>query len=236
MSFYSRFYKTFEPFVSWLYRIDAHGTENIPSGGALLASNHTSFSDVLVISAASKRQVRYMAKKELFGTPIAPLIKALGAYPVDRGGADVKSIKNTLSLIESGELVGIFPQGHRHGGEDPRQTEIKAGVGFIAYHTKAQIVPVFIENSRMKTGVFRKNHVTFGTPVTFEELGFSKGGRDEYMRASRIIFGHICAIKYGSDLPDELKPLSPALRLSADGGLTCDRVIGDRLSMGEKTE
>lgn len=62
MSFYTWFYKTFEPFVSWLYRIDAHGVENIPDGGAILASNHTSFSDVLVISAASKRQVRYMAK------------------------------------------------------------------------------------------------------------------------------------------------------------------------------
>ena len=81
MSFYTWFYKTFEPFVSWLYRIDAHGVENIPDGGAILASNHTSFSDVLVISAASKRQVRYMAKKELFKTPLAPLIKALGAFP-----------------------------------------------------------------------------------------------------------------------------------------------------------
>ena len=42
MSFYTWFYKTFEPFVSWLYRIDAHGVENIPDGGAILASNHTS--------------------------------------------------------------------------------------------------------------------------------------------------------------------------------------------------
>lgn len=208
MSFYTWFYKTFEPFVSWLYKIDAHGVENIPDGGAILASNHTSFSDVLVISAASKRQVRYMAKKELFKTPLAPLIKALGAFPVDRGGADVKSIKYTISLIESGELVGIFPQGHRHGGEDPRKTEIKAGVGFIAYHTKAKIVPVFIENDRMKTGIFRKNHVTFGTPISFDELGFTKGGREEYMNASRIIFSHICAIKYGADELTKEKPLA----------------------------
>lgn len=199
MSFYTWFYKTFEPFVSWAYRIEAKGSENIPEGGAILASNHTSFSDVLVISAAAKRQVRYMAKKELFKTPLCPLIKALGAYPVDRGGADVKSIKTTISLIEDGELVGIFPQGHRHGGEDPRETEIKAGVGFIAYHTKASIVPVFLENDKMKTRMFKKNTVTFGKPITFDELGFTKGGRDEYMNASKTIFRHICAIKYGED-------------------------------------
>ena len=197
MSFYSWFYRTFQPLVSRIYRIEAHGVENIPEGGAILASNHTAFSDVLVISAAARRQVRYMAKKELFSTPIGPLIKALGAFPVDRGGMDVGSIKRTIVLIESGDLVGIFPQGHRHGGEDPRETEIKAGVGFIAYHTKASVVPVFLDNDRMKTGVFRKNRVTFGEPIPFESLGFTKGGRTEYMNASRIIFDKVCELKYG---------------------------------------
>lgn len=201
MSFYEWFYKTFEPFVSWLYRIEAVGKENIPEGGAILASNHTSFSDVLVISAAAGRQVRYMAKKELFKTPLCPLIKALGAYPVDRGGADVGSIKQTISLIESGELVGIFPQGHRYGGEDPRKTEIKAGVGMIAYHSKAKILPVFVDNKRMKTGAFRKNRVIFGKCIDFSELELTHGGKTEYMRASRMIFDRICGMKYG-ELPE----------------------------------
>ena len=59
MSFYERFYQIFAPWVRRVYRIEAHGTENIPEGGAILASNHTAFSDVLVISAASRRQVQY---------------------------------------------------------------------------------------------------------------------------------------------------------------------------------
>lgn len=203
MTFYQWIYKTFKPAVSAVYRIEAHGVENIPASGAILASNHTAFSDVLVISAASTRQVRYMAKQELFKIPLlAPLIKALGAYPVNRGGADVGSIKRTFELIESGELIGIFPQGHRYGGQDPRKTEVKAGVGMIAYHTKAMVVPVFLDSKRGKTGMFRKNIVTFGTPITFEELAFTKGGMTEYSRASQRIFDHICAIKYGkSELP-----------------------------------
>lgn len=204
MSFYQKFYNTFHSLVEWLYRIEAVGQENIPTDGAILASNHTSFSDVLVISAASTRQVRYMAKQELFKIPLlSQLITALGAYPVNRGGADVSSLKKTISLIEEGELIGIFPQGHRHGGEDPRTTEIKSGVGMIAYHTKAKVVPVFVDNNRMKTGAFRKNTVTFGKPVTFEELEFKSGGRVEYMNASRIIFDRICEIKYGKALPAE---------------------------------
>lgn len=198
MTFYQWIYKTFKPGVSALYRIEAHGVENIPQSGAVLASNHTAFSDVLVISAASTRQVRYMAKKELFKIPIlSPLIRALGAYPVNRGGVDVGSIKRTFELIEQGELIGIFPQGHRYGGQDPRETEVKAGVGMIAYHTRATVVPVFLDSKRGKTRILQKNIVTFGVPVTFEELSFNKGGMTEYTNASKIIFRHICALKYG---------------------------------------
>ena len=196
MSFYETIYKVFSPFVRGLYRIETVGAENIPPSGAILASNHTAFSDVLVISAAAKRQVRYMAKKELFATPLAPLIKALGAYPVDRGGSDVGSIRRTISLVENGELVGIFPQGHRYGRVDPRTTEIKPGVGMIAYHTKAPVVPVFISNKRMKTGILHRNTVTFGEPLSFDELGFSSGGRLEYSSAAKIIFDRVCSLYY----------------------------------------
>ena len=201
MTFYEKMYKTFQPAVAWIYRVESVNPENVPDCGVILACNHTSFADVLVLSAALKRQVRYMAKKELFKIPLlAPLIKSLGAYPVDRGGADVGSIKRTIAMVEEGELIGIFPQGHRYGGEDPRFTEVKSGVGMIAYHTKAPVVPVFIDNAKMKTSMFRKNTVRFGKPICFEELGYNSGGRVEYMHASKIIFDHVCAIKYGDAL------------------------------------
>ena len=211
MTFYQWIYNTLGPAVSALYRIEAHGVENIPADGAIVASNHTSFADVLVISAAAKRQVRYMAKKELFKIPLlAPLIKALGAYPVNRGGPDVSSIKRTIELIEGGELIGIFPQGHRYGGQDPRTTEIKAGIGMITYRTKAPVVPVFLDGKSGKTRMFRKNVITFGEPIRFEELEFVKGGMTEYTRASQIIFNRICEIKYGkSELPAGDRPSLP---------------------------
>lgn len=197
-SFYKFMYRVFQPTVAWVYRVHPVGWENVPEGGVILAANHTAFSDVLVLSAASKRQLRYMAKKELFKIPLlAPLIKALGAYPVDRGGADVGSLKKTIAMLEEGEMIGIFPQGHRYGGQDPRTTEIKHGIGMIAYHAKVPVVPVFIDNARMRTGIFRKNTVRFGTPIPFDEMGFVSGGKVEYMNASRIIFSRVCEIKYG---------------------------------------
>jgi len=65
----------------------------------------------------------------------------------------------------------------------------------------------------MHTSMFRKNHVTFGKPIPFEDLAFVSGGRTEYMNASRIIFDRICAIKYG---PCEL----PSPELSGKSGGT----------------
>ena len=200
MGFYQTMYAIFARPVRWLYRVKVEGIENVPEGGCILACNHTAFSDVLVVSAAAKRQVRYMAKKELFKIPLlGSLISALGAYPVNRGGADVGSIKRTIGLLEEGELIGIFPQGTRHGKEDPRTTEVKGGIGMIAYHTHAAVLPAFIDNKRGKTGILRRNTVIFGKLIPYEELGFTDGGAKEYQAVSEEIFRQVCVIKYGPD-------------------------------------
>ena len=200
MSFYDRFYKLFSSFVRWLYRIEAVGAENLPAEGAILAANHTFFADPIVISvAAGGRQVRYMAKKELFHTPIAPLIKALGAYPVDRGGSDVSSIRQTIALIRGGELVGIFPQGHRYPGVDPRGTPIKPGVGMITYHTRAAVVPVCIRTEKRKTRLFRRNTVVFGTPIPYGDFDWEGSASTAYRNAAEKVFGRVCDLLEGDE-------------------------------------
>jgi len=211
MGFYQTMYSIFARPILWLYRVKVEGIENVPAEGCILACNHTAFSDVLVVSAAAKRQVRYMAKKELFKIPLlGRLISALGAYPVNRGGADVGSIKRTIGLLEGGELIGIFPQGTRRGYEDPRTTEVKGGIGMIAYHTHSAVLPAFIDNKRGKTGILRRNTVIFGKMIPYEELGFTDGGAKEYQAVSEEIFRRVCAIKYGEDTllaPPERKRL-----------------------------
>ncbi len=196
--FYKAIYKLFAAPVRAIWRIRTVGEENIPEGGCIVVANHTAFSDVIVLEAAQKRQIRFMAKKELFKIPLlASLIKALGAYPVDRGGADIKSLKKTFKMVEDGDLVGIFPQGTRHPKVDPRLTEVKGGIGMIAYHAKADILPVYIDNAKGKTHSFSRNTVTFGKVIPFSELGFEKAGRAEYQRAAEYIFSKVCELKFG---------------------------------------
>lgn len=196
---YGKLYKFVAPILRWLYRVEVIGGENIPEGGVILAANHTAFSDVFLVSvAANGRQVRYMAKKELFYTPLAPVIKAIGAFPVDRKNSDVASIKKMIALVSAGEAAGIFPQGTRRGGLDPRTTEIRPGIGMVAYHAKVPVVPILLESKRMRTRILCRNRVIIGKPIEVGELGFESGGSAEYARAARYIFDRICDLKYGA--------------------------------------
>lgn len=196
MSFYGAIYKLLAAPLRGMFRVRASHPERLPEDrGCLLCANHTSMADVVVISTALRRQVRYMAKKELFRVPlIGPLLKALGAYPVDRGGADATSIRKTLRFIEEGQLVGMFPQGTRRPKVDPATTPIKAGAGMIAYHAKCDVIPVFIRAKNNQVRFFRKSELLVGEPIHYEELGFSEGGMKEYTAATQVIFDRICAL------------------------------------------
>lgn len=107
-------------------------------------------------------------------------------------------MNEVISSLEKGEAVGIFPQGTRIPGKDPAETKIKSGIGLIAYHAKATVLPVFIGAKEMKIRPFRKTEVRFGKPIAFDELGFENGGIDEYRHASEIIFEKICEL--GKDI------------------------------------
>jgi len=182
--------------VRALFRIRVVNREKLPEeGGCIICANHTSMLDVLILSAALDRQIRYMAKKELFKIPLLKgLITVLGAYPVDRGGADVGSIRRTISMIEAGEMIGIFPQGTRHPAVDPASTPVKHGVGMIAYHAKATVVPAYIRAKGNRVRFFSRTELVLGDPIPYEALGFTDGGKAEYKAATEKIFTDICAL------------------------------------------
>ena len=192
--FYDNIYKTLAKPVRRFYRATTYDGEKMPMEGVcLVCSNHTGLHDVIVLAACMKRQPRYMAKRELFKIPLLKqLITALGAFPVDRGGADVAAIKTAISMIKSGEAVTVFPQGTRHKGVDPRTTKPKSGVGMIAYRTGVPVVPVYIRTKKNHTLPFRRTEIICGDPIMPEELGFVSGGSEEYARAAQYIFDRIC--------------------------------------------
>lgn len=195
--FYRRAWLVLAGFFRFVMRIHPNGAENIPAeGGHVLCMNHVGAVDVISVAAVCPRQLRFLAKKELFRVPLLGwLIRRLGACPLDRGGSDVAAIKKTVSLAASGELVGIFPQGHRYPGVNPADTPIKNGAGMIAFRSGCDVVPVCIRMKKQKYALFRRVEVIFGQPIAHAALfPNGEGNAEAYAAASRRIFDEICRL------------------------------------------
>lgn len=100
--------------IRTLYRIDVRGAENVPPrGGLVVVANHLSAVDPFVIGAVVPRQLRFMAKAELWRTrPLAWAMDELGGFPVGRGRGDVEAVATGVRLLEEGWAVGLFPAGY----------------------------------------------------------------------------------------------------------------------------
>lgn len=190
MSFYSVCYKISAKFFRFLYQVHVTGSENEPeTGAAIVACNHIANADVIVLASAFKRQVRYLAKKELFKVPlVGSIVRALGAFPIDRSGGDVGAVKKTISLLKEGNLVGIYPQGHRYPGVDPRTTPIKNGVALVSAHADCPIIPAFIRTKGNRIVIFKRIDVFLGEPITREEL---LAAGDDYKSQAEYVFKKI---------------------------------------------
>lgn len=195
MSFYSGLRKCLGGFFKkCFYHCTISGEENIPSeGGVLICCNHISMHDVIVLGAASNRQIRFMAKKELFKIPLlSQFFKAMGAFPVDRKKGDVAAIKHTINMINQGEIVGIFPQGTRHNGVHPKGTPIKNGAGLIVSRSKCTVVPASIKTKGYKiTPFFKKVELKFGAPIPYSTFENLEEDKDKYQKISQMIFDEI---------------------------------------------
>ena len=181
------------PIIRFFQRIKPVGLENIDTDkGYIVCSNHIAAKDVIMIGAAYPKQIRFVAKKELFSIPLlGALIKKLGAIKLDRGGSDVAAIKHSVNLAKAGYNIAIFPQGHRYPAVDPSKTPTKSGAGLIAYKSEADILPVFIKTKNNKYRIFRKIEIIFGKPIKNAELGFNAGGAAEYEAATDKIFSEV---------------------------------------------
>jgi cytidylate kinase len=192
-SFYMKAHKVLAPLIRFFSGIKVHGKENIPKeGGYMLCSNHIAVRDVLLIGATCPRQIKFVAKKELFAIPILrSIMKAFGAVKLDRGGTDVGALRKSVELIEQGDIVSIFPQGHRYPAIDPSTTPIKNGAGMVSYRSGCDVIPVFIKTKGNKYGIFKRTEIFYGKPIKNSALGFKNGGSDEYKIATDIIFDAI---------------------------------------------
>jgi 1-acyl-sn-glycerol-3-phosphate acyltransferase len=161
------------PVVKGLYRLRARGVENLPDGGFVLAANHTSNFDPwpLAIPILPGRQLRFMAKSELFNPLLAPILHAGGAFRVRRGEGDVDAMRTAVELVRSGEIVVMFPQGtrQRKGLRKKHEPRPHSGAARIALGAGAPLVPAAIAGTDRlsRLGPLR---VAYGPPLDLSDL------------------------------------------------------------------
>ena len=185
--------------VRFLCHLKVRGAENEPTleqGTYLVIANHRTWADPIYLCCALKhQQPHFMAKKELFKIPLLNLlIRALGAYPVNRGGADVGAIRHTIDMLKQGIAVGMFPQGHRYNGVDPRTTSIKTGAAMIAQKAGVPVLPVFVKVKNNKHFFLCKKEVIVGKPISAEEINYNPDAPGEYQRIADFLFERVCEL------------------------------------------
>lgn len=197
--FYGFWHRVLAAPVRFIFNIKIVNGEYEPrpeDGAYLVCANHMSAGDPVWLCAVLRRQQpHFMSKAELFRIPLLGwLIRKLGAYPVERGSADISSLRTTINLLKEGKCVGMFPQGTRRKGENPLNTPVKSGVGMIAVRAGVQILPVFIKTKSFSSSPFRRKTVIFGKPIPYEVIGEMHSERLEYQKISQFIFNEVCAL------------------------------------------
>ena len=192
-------------FLRLLFRTETAGLENENvEGPVVYAINHMSNWDPVIVACETKKPINFMAKKELFDVPVLKwLLKILGAFPIDRTGNDLVTLKMTINALKDGARICLFPQGTRCPDRHPSTTEVKGGTALLVKHSRATIVPIGIYTKDYRIKVFKKVYVSVGKPKTYDELGFT-GAREDYERITSEIFADICK------LCDEMKEKADA--------------------------
>ena len=187
--FYSLTRKTMGPVARLIYRPVIEGLENIPrQGPLLLASNHLSFVDSIVIPLAAPRRVTFLAKAEYFtghgirGSLNRTMFTALGAVPIQRGtaGAAQEALDAALAVLQDGLAFGIYPEGTR--SRDGRLYRGRTGVAWLALTARCPVVPVGLTGTQdiqpvdSRVPRIRRITIRFGRPLDFSYLQGAKPG------------------------------------------------------------
>lgn len=161
------------------------GKENIPKGGCIISSNHTSNLDAILLAMHTWEKKYYLAKKELFSNKLSSsFYKSIGCIKIDRQKSDVNAIKKSLKVLKDNKKLVIFPEGTRHNNENMELGEVKHGVAMFATKAKVPIVPMFVQK---KPRLFRRTKIFIGKPFELEEFYGKKLSSEDLDRASNIV-------------------------------------------------
>jgi 1-acyl-sn-glycerol-3-phosphate acyltransferase len=206
------------PLARLIYRPVIEGRDNVPrQGPVIIAANHLSFFDSIVIPLVAPRPVAFLAKADYFhgrgigGRLRAAFFIAIDAVPVDRGSHRTAqaSLDAALAVLQAGRAFGIYPEGTR--SRDGRIYRGRTGVAWLALSSGAPVVPVALIGTDQIQPVgtrmprLRRVTVRFGAPLTFPPAPASSAQArrtvtDEIMVAIGELSGQVPAGSY-NELP-----------------------------------
>jgi 1-acyl-sn-glycerol-3-phosphate acyltransferase len=173
--------------IGWLFlvlfnRIIIKGEENIPSSGpAVLAANHVSNWDPVVLACSVRpRIIHFMAKGELFVIPVlGKLFPLLQCFPVQRGRMDRDALRTGHKILADGGLLGIFPEGTLDNGRE--LLPYHQGAALFALRSGAPLIPVALKGTAttFPCSLRGRIRVHFGQPLIFPQLKNSKATSDK---------------------------------------------------------
>ncbi len=178
-------------FLLFVFRIRVKGKSNMICGGAILAVNHQSNWDPVVVPVTCPRKLSFMAKSELFKNKLfGALIRNLGAFPVHRGKGDIGAVKTSLTILKQEKIMMMFPEGKRVAKGE--KAEPKPGVAMLATHAKVPVVPVLISGKYRWMG---KITITYGEPIYLDEYYDEKLSIEKLHELSRSIMDNIYSLE-----------------------------------------
>ncbi len=174
-----------------LFRMRIKGRENVPEGAFLMCANHLSFADPVLCAVAIKTPIRFVARADLKKHAFLRLVfRVAGVVPINRGAADVNALRSCVEAIEKGDSIGIFPQGTRIRSKKPVPEDARAGLGLIALHTHASVLPVSLITKNNRIRPFTKVTVVIGKPIPYEV--YSSAGSMSRKDVSVYCFAKVC--------------------------------------------
>ena len=184
-----KIYKGFLHFLIFVvYRVKKTGEENIPKEGkCIVCGNHVHALDAPAIVLTAKRQIRFIAKEELYKNAfIKHLAKVFGIIRIKRDSADMEAMKEILKGLKNGDVIGIFPEGTRNGME--KQVEVKTGAAYIALKTDTIVVPVGVNGSFKP---FTRVELNYGQPMDFSKYKDKKNDKEVQEKVTKEIMDEI---------------------------------------------
>jgi 1-acyl-sn-glycerol-3-phosphate acyltransferase len=170
-----------KPLMRTWFRIRLEGAGHIPAGGpVILASNHRSNLDPVLLAAAVRRPVAFMAKVELFVWPLGWILHFIGQFPVQRGGIDREALRRTSAVLAQGGVLGLFPEGTRGDGSF---ASVHPGLAYIVLRERCPVLPVAIfgtERVRRRFGWLpfaSPVRIVIGPPIDLPVSTMDRSGR-----------------------------------------------------------